>query len=50
MKLFLFMTIATYSLIAEGYYTKTLPITDNIKKRMIKGNSWKEEYRNIGVR
>ena len=42
MKLFLLMTIAIYSLIAEGYNTKISPITENIKKRMIKGNSWKK--------
>ncbi len=42
MKLLLLIIVATYSLIADGYYSKITPITPDIKKRMIKGNSWKQ--------
>ncbi len=41
MKLFLLMVLCTYGLLAESYYAKISPITAEIKKRMIKGNSWK---------
>jgi hypothetical protein len=33
--------ILTYQLIADGYVYKVFGITPNIKKRMIKGNSWR---------
>ena len=42
MKIFLLVAIFTYSLMAGGYYAKISPITTEIKKRMIKGNSWKK--------
>lgn len=42
MKLLLLMTMMTYSLMAERYSAHISPITADIKKRMIKGNSWKK--------
>ncbi len=42
MKLFLLMSLCIYSLMADGYYSKISPITSEVKKRMIKGNSWKK--------
>ncbi len=42
MKLILLMTMLTYSVMAEGFSAKVTHISNDIKKRMIKGNSWKK--------
>ncbi len=40
-KIFLFMTIFTYMAVASGYSSSISHISTDIKKRMIKGKSWK---------